>query len=97
MVHIVISVMVSLWYGIGFAPFLCIYEGPCNIGASFKVPQIEQYICLPIGSCLVEDCGAIVKQWPEEHLLQEREPLPNVEHLPNLDPVLSSSTDLLAN
>ena len=94
--------MVSLWYGIGFAlwtPFLCIYEGPCNIGASFGVQQIEQYICLPIRSYLVEDCGAIVKQWPEEHLLQEREPLPNVEQLPNSDQVLPKQvgTDLLAN
>ena len=74
----------TLW-----GPFLYIYKGPCNIGASFGAPQIEQYICLSIGSCLVEDCGAIAKQWPEEHLLQEREPLPNVEHLPNSDPVLS--------
>ena len=55
-----------------WGPFLCIYEGPCNFGASFEAPQIEQYICLPIGSCLVEDCGAIAKQRLEEHLLQER-------------------------
>ena len=52
--------------------FLCIYEGPCNFGASFGAPQIEQYICLPIGSCLVEDCGAVAKQRREERLLQER-------------------------
>ena len=42
-----------------WGPFLCIYEGPCNIGASFWAPQIKQYICLPIGSCLVED------KWPQ--------------------------------
>ena len=74
----------TLW-----GPFLYIYEGPCHFWASFGPPQIEQYICLPIGSCLVEDCRAVVKQRPEEHLLQEREPLPNVERLPNSDPVLS--------
>ena len=53
-------------------PILYIYEGPCNFGASFGPPQIEQYIYLPIESCLVEDCGAAAKQWPEERLLQER-------------------------
>ena len=57
----------TLW-----GPFLCIYEGPCNFGASFGAPQIEQCICHPIGSCLVEDCGAVASQRLEEHLLQER-------------------------
>ena len=64
-----------------WGPFLCIYEGLCNI----RVLQIEQYICLLIRSYLVEDCKAVTKQQPEEHLLQKKELLFKVEQLLNLD------------
>ena len=54
------------------AHFYVSMKGRAILGPPFGAPQIEQYICLPIGSCLVEDRGAVAKQRLEEHLLQER-------------------------